>query len=251
MDEVFAQGSSPVHRLDPRVKLLGAAIFSVEVALIKDVRVALLALFLPLLLINLAGLSWQRVFKRLLVVNAFVLMLWVVLPFSTPGERLLELGPFCATAQGVMKALTITVKSNAILLATIALLGTSSIFELVHGLRHLRVPDKLVQLFFFCFRYIHVLEEESGRLHKAMKVRGFEPSNDLHTLRSYAYLVGQLLLRGYDRSERVHKAMLCRGFDGRFWLLEHFVMKGKDAVAFLGMLAWCTFLALLQWGRMW
>ena len=50
-----------------------------------------------------------------------------------------------------------------------------------------------MHLFFFSFRYIHVSHSEYHRLDNAMKIRSFKPRTDIHTYRSYAYLVGMLL----------------------------------------------------------
>ncbi|NIR17569.1 MAG: cobalt ECF transporter T component CbiQ, partial [Desulfobacterales bacterium] len=66
------------------------------------------------------------------------------------------------------------------------------------------------QLLFFSYRYIHVIYLEYVRLLNAMKVRCFHPRSDVHTYKAYAHLVGMMLLKSYDRSERVYGAMLCR-----------------------------------------
>ena len=60
-----------------------------------------------------------------------------------------------------------------------------------------------------------VLEEEYQRLARAARIRGFRAGTDLHTYRTYAYLVGMLFVRAADRAERVRNAMLCRGFNGQ------------------------------------
>ncbi len=110
----------------------------------------------------------------------------------------------------------------------IALLGTSPVFNLVHTLSHMGFPNKLVHIFFFCFRYIHVIHEEYHRLVKAMKIRGFQPRSNIHTYRAYAYLVGMILVRSFDRSKRILAAMKCRGFRGKFYILHHYEMKKYD-----------------------
>jgi len=248
VDEVFAEGLSPIHRLDPRVKVVIAAAFSVVVALAEDFAVLLLAIPFPLVLIALARLNPKAVLKRLLVVNTFVLFLWFLIPLGFRGGELLSLGVLNLSKEGVIWCLRITLKSNAIVLGSIALLSTTPIFSLVHAMRHLRMPDKLVHLLFFCFRYVHVIEREYGRLLKAMKVRAFEPRSDLHTYRSYAYLVGTLLLKSSDRSRRVYQAMICRGFEGKYWVLDHFSLRRGDVVAFSLMAAWVLWLGVLQWG---
>ncbi len=104
-----------------------------------------------------------------------------------------------------------------------------------------------MQIFFFAWRYLHVLEEEHRRMVNALKVRGFEPATNLHTYRTYAYLVGLLFVRGYDRGERVYKAMLCRGFDGTFWLLHHFRLQPRDIALAVGMGVLTLGLAGMEW----
>ena len=80
-----------------------------------------------------------------------------------------------------------------------------------------------------------------------MKVRCFTPKTNRHTYRSLAYLAGMLIARSFDRSERIHQAMLCRGFDGRFWILDHFSLKGRDTVFLIFMTMITAGLAVGQW----
>ncbi len=226
--EEFALGNSFVHKLDPRAKIVSAFVFSIVVALNHWILAAAVALVFPIVLIGVARINLGRVLSRLAVVNAFVLFLWLFLPFTFPGEVLYSLGPLEIHREGLLYALLITLKSNAIVLMVIALLGTSPIFNLVHALSHMGVPDKLVHIFFFCFRYVHVIHEEYHRLATAMKIRGFKPKSDIHTYRAYAYLVGMILVGSFDRSKRILAAMKCRGFSGRFYILHHYEMKRFD-----------------------
>ena len=82
-----------------------------------------------------------------------------------------------------------------------------------------------------------------------MKCRGFRARTDLHTLRTIGYLVGMLLVRSLERSDRIMEAMKCRGFDGRFHVLVAFESRPRDFVlaAFLGLvslgLLWGEYLA--------
>jgi cobalt/nickel transport system permease protein len=235
--EEFSQGSSWVHRLDPRAKIVMAFAFAVVVALNYSVTACAAALTFPLVLIGASGISLKPVLRRLLVVNLFVAFLWGFLPFTGGGDVLTWIGPFAVYREGVHQALLITVKSNVIVMTVMALLGTSSVFTLVHALSHLGVPAKLVHLFFFCFRYFHVIHEEFQRLTRAMKVRGFTPQTNLHTYRAYAYLMGMLLVRSFDRSKRIVVAMKCRGFRGEFYILHHYSMGRHDYVLTASSLA--------------
>jgi len=113
----------------------------------------------------------------------------------------------------------------------------------------LRIPNKMVQLFFFTYRYLHVIHQEYLRMLNALKIRSFQPKTGMHTYRTYAYLVGMLLVRSYDRSERIRDAMLCRGFRGRFYDIREYYLKPFDyAMMFMVFLA-LLLIVLLQWTK--
>jgi cobalt/nickel transport system permease protein len=244
--EEFALGDSFVHKLDPRVKIISVLVFSIVVALNHWISAAAAAIIFPIVLIVAARINVGRVLSRLAVVNTFVLFLWFFLPFTFPGEVIYSLGPLEIHREGLLYALLITMKSNAIVLMVIALLGTSPIFNLVHALSHMGVPDKLVHIFFFCFRYVHVVHEEYHRLATAMKIRGFKPRSDIHTYRAYAYLVGMILVRSFDRSRRILAAMKCRGFSGRFYILHHYEMKRCDYLLAISSVAFSVALLVVK-----
>jgi cobalt/nickel transport system permease protein len=77
------------------------------------------------------------------------------------------------------------------------------------------MPPKLTTLLLFTVRYTAVLRQEYARLRRAMDARCFAPRPNGHTLRSLGHLVGMLLVRGFERSERILGAMKCRGYSGR------------------------------------
>ena len=243
----FATGDSLLHRLDPRIKIIVAVLFSVVVALADRFWCLAVAVCVSLGLILVTRLSLKQVLLRLLAVNSFILFLWLFLPFTYGGEALFSVGPLQATREGVAFALLITVKSNAIVLALLALLATTPIITLGHALSHLYVPDKLIHLLFFTVRYLQVLHLEYDRLRNAMRIRAFKPGSNLHTYRSLAYLIGMLLVKSFDRADRIRKAMVCRGFHGKFYLLSHFEIHRNDVVMFLFMMAIISCMVALQW----
>jgi cobalt/nickel transport system permease protein len=61
-----------------------------------------------------------------------------------------------------------------------------------------------------------------------MLIRCFRPKTNLHTYKTYAYLVGMLIVKSYDRSQKIYDAMLCRGFAGKFPIISHFELKKAD-----------------------
>jgi cobalt/nickel transport system permease protein len=249
IEQGFDIGNSVIHRLDPRARIVVAAAFSVVVALSDRFPAVLPALLFALILLFLARLPLKKVLSRLLVVNGLILLLWLFLPFSFQGRGLFTLGPLIFTKEGVVFTALITLKANAIILALLALVATVPVFDMGRAMRRLYVPAKIVHLLLFTYRYIHVIYTEYQRVLKAVKIRGFRPGNDLHTYRTYAYLVGILLVRSYDRAERVRAAMLCRGFTGRFYDLSEFAFRRSDWVLTVLMLAAVTGIELLQWAR--
>ena len=247
IEEQFSAGESFVHGLDPRIKIVVAIPFSVVVAVSSSFLALFTALAVSLSLIVLTRLSAKTVFYRLLLVNGLILFLWLLIPFSFKGEALFTIGPLVGTREGVLYASRITVKCNAILLAMIALLATIPIFTLGHAMSQLHFPDKIIHLFLFTYRYIHVIFQEYHRLTNAMKIRGFIARTNIHTYRSYAYLLGMLLVKSYDRAERVYEAMLCRGFSGRYYTLSRFSIKRGDIFYLSLMSAAILGLVVLQW----
>jgi cobalt/nickel transport system permease protein len=235
--EKFSEGDSFLHKLDPRVKIVVALLFSAIVAVTNRYTPLLGDLLFAVGLIIIAKLKIREVILRLLVVNSFILLLWIMLPFTFSGEKIYILGSLGISREGIKYAFLLTIKSNSIILVGIALLSTSSMYNLIHALRHLYLPDKLVQLSFFSYRYIHTIHSEYIRLNNALKVRGFKSQTNFHTYKTYAYLVGMMLVRSYDRSKRVYNAMLCRGFKGKFWTLNHFSFKKSDFVGGIVMIS--------------
>ena len=246
-EERFIAGDSLIHRLDPRVKSVVAAIFSIVVAVCSRFTALIPALVIAVIFIILARLSVRKVITRLLIVNGFILFLWFTLPFTTAGSPLFSIGRLTVTGTGVHNAALITLKSNTIILALMALTATMSVFTMGRALDDLHVPSKVVHLIFLTYRYIHVIYQEYNRLITAVKVRGFRPRNDIHTYRTYAYLVGMLFVKSYDRAERVRAAMLCRGFQGKFYDLKDFELKASDLVMLVLMLMSVSAIVVLQW----
>jgi cobalt/nickel transport system permease protein len=217
--EPFAHGTSLLHRLDPGIRVVAAVGLSIVVALADRFATLTLALAAGAVLIGLAHLPLGAVTRRLSVVVGFLLLLWLVLPFSMSGEPLFQLGPLTATRAGIAYTGRITLKAIAILALFLATVTTMSVATLGHTLARLRLPDKLIVLLLLTYRYVFVLEQEYRRLRRAADIRGFRPGTNLHSYRTSAYLVGMLLVRASARARRVYQAMCCRGFRGRFYTL--------------------------------
>jgi cobalt/nickel transport system permease protein len=247
IEEGFSIGHSIIHRLDPRVRLIAAVAFSVVVALSNRFSALLLALLFSAVLVLLAELPLKKILFRLTAINGFIILFWIFVPFSFEGEKLFSIGSLIATKEGIIYSAMITVKSNSIAIALMTLITTMPVFTMGRAMRYLYIPRKIVHLFLFTFRYIHSIHREYRRQVNAIKIRGFRPGTNMHTYRTYAYLVGMLLVKSYDRAERVRAAMLCRGFKGRFYDLSEFNLRSADIIILILMLLVVTLVGFLQW----
>lgn len=244
----FSSIASPIHRLDPRIRLVVAFLYTAFLAAIREFDTLLLCLGLSLLLIIVARLSLVAVFRRLILVNGMVLVFWLILPLTTPGASVIELGPISLSQAGVVIATRITLKSNSILLALIALVSTCPLTTVGYAMKNLGIPEKLVYLFMITCRYLFELEIEFHRLMTAARIRCFKPGNNLHTYRTFAYLFGMLFVRASVRGERVFQAMRCRGFNGRLHILKAYETSISDWV-FLGVVLLAVLLlGMMEWG---
>ena len=243
----FAAGDSWLHATDPRIKLMAALLYSVLVVALNHPNALTAALVFSAVLLLSTRPGLIPLAKRLILVNAFLAFLWLFLPWSVPGREIARWGPLGITAPGIAKALQLTLKCNAIVMALIALLGTSRIADLAHGMQRLRVPRKLTVIFFFCIRYIHVIYSEYARLTEAAAVRAFKPRTSLGAYRTKAQMFSELLARSHDRSKRVGEAMMCRGFRGSFPSFSRAQLKRRDHLAGLLLLAAMIVLGIIEW----
>lgn len=218
--ECFSIGNSIFHRADVRLKMIGAFVFSVVVALCHTLPAPLFALVVGGGLLLTARLPVIKVARRLMVVNMFTLLLWFTLPLTAPGETFFALGPFIISSSGVALATLITLKTNAIVLVFIALVATSGVADIGHGLAALKLPNRFCMLLLFTYRYIFVLQQEYQRLRRAALLRGFSPKTTMHTYRTYGNLLGMTLVKSWQRGLRIQQAMVLRGFQGRFYVME-------------------------------
>lgn len=222
IEEPFANGASFLHRADPRAKLALASALACILAVSPSWPAPAMACCAGAGLVLWAGLPAAALWRRLATVNGFVAFLWIFLPFTTPGDTAGHLGPLAVTSQGLALALLISLKTNAIMLSFLALVATSDAASLGQAMHRLRVPAKLVFLFLFTYRFIHVINEERQRLVTAARLRGFKPRTNPHTYRTLASLLAMVLVGAMRRAEMTRRAMLLRGFRGSFATLRTF-----------------------------
>ena len=228
--EPSGQAVGPVQRADPRLRIVIAVLFAILVVAMDQIPTLIAALGLSLGVMILAKVPLGRTLKRMAMMDTFIIFMLVMLPFTIPGETIFTVFGLPASYEGLWRAIEIGLTANAVVLALMTLVGTMDSVTLGHALHRLKAPRNLVHLMMFTVRYTEVLNDEYLRLRRAMKVRGFQPCNSLHTYKTFGYLVGMMLIRALERSERILLAMKCRGFCGDFPLLCEFTFSRRDMV---------------------
>jgi len=213
----YLAGRSPVHRLEPHLKLvavLGFALVVVATPVHAGWAPAAYLGFLVLLLgvARVAGVGAGRLVRGLAVEVPFVLFA-VLLVFVSRGPRTEVLG-LSVSQSGLAVGGGLLAKATLSVLAATLLAATTEPRALLRGLERLRLPQTLVQILGFMIRYGDVVTGELRRMRVARESRGFR-GRHLGALRVLGPAAGSLFVRSYERGERVHLAMLSRGYTGR------------------------------------
>jgi len=199
----YATGSSPLHRLSADAKLLlfpGLALVAVTVPSPTPegfLRLGALGI-LVLVLAALSRIPARYLLSRVAMLLPFVLMTFLFRVGGKGGIRFLE---FAA------------LKASLSVACLVLLASTTPFGRMLVALGRWKTPTLILQVLAFAYRYLFVIVEESERLVRALRSRGWE-GRWLHEARTLGQLVGHLFIRSYERGERVYLAMASRGFDG-------------------------------------
>ncbi|GAB4270220.1 MAG: cobalt ECF transporter T component CbiQ [Deferrisomatales bacterium] len=238
----LAGGDSPVHRLDPRAKLLTTAAFVVCVVSFGKYEVSALLPFLlfPIAVASAAGLPFGYLLRKLLLVSPFAVLVGAANPFFD-RETLVQLGPW-AVSGGWVSFASILLRFTLTVGAALVLISTTSFHGVCLALNRVGVPRVMTVQLLLLYRYLFVLTDEAVRLVRARALRSFGRRG--LGVRVFASLVGHLLLRTLARAQRIHRAMLSRGFDGEVRLMRPLEMGTRELV-FVG--GWCAAFLLFRW----
>ncbi len=223
----YHAGSSPIHQLDPRVKLVLAVAFILTASLTPFgawlAYILLLAFVGAVELLTEMGVAYFL--KRAFLALPFMLAA-LPLIFTVPGAPLatftLGAWTFTVSVQGVERVASIAFKSWVSVQMAIVLAATTPFPQLLAAMRALRVPKLLVAIFGLMWRYIFVLTDEALRLLRARAARSGASRNAQYktggTLvwraRVTGGMAGNLLVRSFERGDRIYAAMTARGYDG-------------------------------------
>lgn len=239
----YRAGTSLVHRLDPRLKLvaaLGYVLAATSVPAGGWVAFGALA-GLAFAAVALSRIPLVDALKRSAIALPFAGIVAVSLPFTRAGQVVWasSIGPvhLAVTDAGLILFASVIVKSWLSVLVSGLMVATTSFPDLLKAMRSLRVPAVLVQIISFMYRYLYVLVDEAMRLMAAREARSVGPGRSLswraHVLGG---MIGSLFIRSYERSERVYAAMLSRGYTGETVTLNTLDWRPADTWAGLAWL---------------
>jgi cobalt/nickel transport system permease protein len=240
MDQL-ARLDSPVHRLDPRAKIVAALVLIVVAVSFErhEISALLPLVFFPVALGAIGRIPAGAIFRKLMLALPFVLFVGLFNPLFD-RETALRLGGI-GISGGWLSFLSIVLRSALTLGTALVLLAVTGIPALGAGLERLGAPRAFVVQLLFLYRYLFVLGEEALRMARARAQRSFDGRGT--GIKATASLLGNLMLRTLDRAERIYIAMKSRGFDGEVRLRRSLRFTPTD-VAFTA--GWSVFFVVAR-----
>ncbi len=241
--ERTARRQSPLHSLDARAKLLVSVVFLVTMLSVPLLRLSELLLFavFPIVTAAMGGLNFGTVFRRSLIVLPFVAFIGVFNLFYD-REPVFRIGMLVVTG-GWISFLSIILRGLLSVQVLFILINSTGYYRLCRSMQRLGLPSVFTTQLLFVYRYLYVLIEEALAMQRARDARSFGRRS--YPLKVWGTLVGQLLIRTFERAELISRAMLARGFTGRIPAdgFESPAWKMRDTVF---LVAWCSVLVLLR-----
>jgi cobalt/nickel transport system permease protein len=229
----FAYQDSLIHRLDSRIKFIVVLIFTAVVISLPRTSPSILACYAigPFTILVLGRIPLRFVFKHILLVSPFVLVLALSCPLYDRTPLTVVFGPLIwQTSRGWMRCFTILAKFAVTMSALIALVSTTRFNNLLVGLQRMGLPKLLIMQLGFLYRYIFVLID---RVHHILRARAGRKLRNLgfkEELKIAAAMLGSLLIRSIDTAEGINIAMQARGFDGRWRTLADSRIRRQDCI---------------------
>lgn len=221
---------SPVHRLDPRAKIV-AAVAGIVIVVTEPLTAGInrMALYSALLLIIilLSHLPFHYIIKRLLIVSPFILMASAFYFLSA----LFDSGNYTPEKSEVALkgALIIFFRAFIAIMILILLSSTDKIHRLLMALRKLKMPKLICSISALLYRYVFLLADETLRTTRARESR--TPGNlRVNRLRVAGNQAAMIFLRSWERSQIIYKSMLSRGFTGEYPDVQKVELKAQDII---------------------
>ncbi len=229
----FFPGSSLLHRLDPRTKLVASILYIVAIFMAQSYFAYALLIATTVLLILLSRISVRVILRGLKPIFVVLIFTFLLNLFFTGGggeeEPLFVLGFLHVYKSGIIHAVLMSIRIIILILSTSVLLTyttspirlTDGIESLLRPLERIKVPVHVfAMLMTIALRFIPTFIEETDKIMSAQKARGADFSSGGLVKRARALLpiLIPLILSALRRADDLATAMECRcyrGGDGR------------------------------------
>ncbi len=220
----YYQADSVLHRLDPRVKLVGTLIYMVSLFIFNNIICYLAAGIFLVIVIAISKVPVKFMLRGMK--SIFFLMLFTVLynMFLGKGTVIAEFGIFALTFEGIYNAICMFFRLLFLIIGSSILTLTTTPSQLTDGLESLfkplslfRVPvHEMAMMMSIALRFIPILMEETDKIMKAQLARGadFENKNPFKRLGCLIPLLVPLFVSAFRRAGDLALAMEARCYHG-------------------------------------
>lgn len=204
---------SPIHRWEPRAKLVGITLLIFAFAFVRQLALLPALLLVSLSLYALSGLPWQFWRDRLRLPGTLLLSMLVLLPFVSGGTPIANWGAIAIYREGCFAILPIACRFVSILTLGLIAFGTMPFATLIEAMRALGLPCVLADMTLLSYRYLDDTGTMLMQMRQAMRLRGWQGDRfSWQQISVLASVAGTLLVRSFERSEQVYRAMVLRGY---------------------------------------
>jgi energy-coupling factor transport system permease protein len=221
----YYPGDSPLHRMDPRLKILVAILTMTAVFLIrKPVAIAVLTAGIGGG-IALSRIPLRQVLRSVRPILFVILFAFFLNLFTVPGNELVRLGPVRITDASVeiairmaLRLVLLIVSTSVILtLTTTPILIADALESLLKPLERLRFPvHELAMMMSIALRFVPTLSEETAKIMKAQSSRGadYDTGGVIQKARGLVSVLVPLFISAFRRAEDLAVAMEARCYRG-------------------------------------
>ena len=176
----FFPGSSIVHRLDPRCKLLLTIVYIAALFTAQSYVSYAVMLIVTGVCIALSRIPLKVILRGLKPLWIIIALTAVLNIFFTPGRELVSVWKITITYEGLVRAVFMVLRITMLIAGTFLLTYTTSpialtdAMEILFGpLKKLKVPvHEMSMMMSMALRFIPTLIEETDKIMSAQKARG-------------------------------------------------------------------------------
>ena len=254
----YYPAGSILHKLDPRVKLLGTMIFLIAVFSYRGIPGLVCITVCLAALIKLSKVPFSYMVKGLRAIVVLLALTCVFNLFLTPGEVVFSFWKITITKEGINLSFRMVLRLIYLILGTSLMTLTTTPNQLTDGLEQglkplnrIHVPvHELAMMMSIALRFIPILIEETDKIMKAQTARGasFDEGGLIQKAKSMVPLLVPLFISAFRRANDLALAMEARcyhGGEGRT-KLHPLRYQTRDYVAYVLMLVFLAGVVALR-----